>query len=48
MLLGLGFIVGWGNELGIYCIVKGFRPSALAATYAHTDRIEPTPAAAPA
>ena len=38
----------WELSLGIYCTVKGFRPSALAALHEHVDRVEPAPALAPA
>ena len=38
----------WELSLGIYCTVKGFRPSALAALHDHVDRVEPATALAPA
>ena len=38
----------WELSLGIYCTVRGFRPSALAALHDHADRTEPASALAPA
>jgi hypothetical protein len=38
----------WELFLGIYCTVKGFRPSALAALDARRDRTESAPAVTPA